>query len=177
MEEAMTVNQSDPGGYSEGGNPEGGARTEGAQSLSEVGERAKEVVRAKAEEAKAGLGEARHAAERQAEATIDHAAEEVSRTARALEDAASGMEGGTPQTLLREASRGLTRFADTMRGRSMSELVGEVSDFGRRNPAAFLGAAALAGFALARFGVASESGAERDYARDYERDYGGRDNG
>jgi hypothetical protein len=153
MEEPMTADHSGP----ETPTPGGEVVMEPAHSLSDVGERAKEVARQKAGEVQAGLGEARDAAARKAEATIDQAAEEVSRTARALDQAAGGMEGGTPQNLLREASRGLTRLSETMRGRSMSELVGELSAFGRRNPTAFLGAAALTGFALARFGVASES--------------------
>jgi hypothetical protein len=44
----------------------------------------------------------------------------------------------------------------------MSELIGDLADFGRRNPPAFLGAAALAGFALARFGIASERSSAAD---------------
>jgi hypothetical protein len=126
------------------------------ESLSEVGAKAAEVARRKGEEIREELGAARDAAAERAEATIDRAAEDVARTARALEDAARGLEGGgMPQGLLREASGALTQLSQAMRGRSLSELVGELSDFGRRNPPAFLGGAALAGFALARFGVAS----------------------
>lgn len=133
-------------------------RGEGAETLSDVGDKAKEIARQKGEEVRAGLDAARDAAAERAEATIDRAAEDVSRTARALEDAARGIEGGgVPQDLLRQASQGLAQLSDAMRGRSLSELVGEVSDFGRRNPPAFLGVAALAGFALARFGVASST--------------------
>ena len=130
---------------------------EGGESVSDVGEKAKELARRKGAEVREELGAARDAAAERAEATIDRAAEDVSRTARALDEAARGMEGsGMPQGLLREASRGLTQLSEAMRGRTISELIGDLSDFGRRNPPAFLGAAAIAGFALARFGVASE---------------------
>jgi len=165
----MTANQSGP----ETPRPQGEVEVDPAESLSDVGQKAKEMARQKAGEVQAGLGEARDAAARRAEATIDHAAEEVSRTARALEDAAGGMEDGTPQHLLREASRGLSRLSDTMRGRSMSELIGELSAFGRRNPTAFLGAAAATGFALARFGMASETSSAATTAEEREPGTGG----
>jgi hypothetical protein len=130
---------------------------ESREGLSDVGEKAKEMARRRGEEVREGLGEARDAAAERADATIDRAAEEVSDTARALGEAARSMQdGGMSQGLLREASHGLERLSGAMRGRSASELIADLSDFGRRNPAAFLGAAAVAGFALARFGVASE---------------------
>lgn len=130
---------------------------EGGETLSQVGEKAKEMARRTGDEVREGLGAARDAAAEHADATIDRAAEEVARTARALGEAAGGLEGGMPQGLLREASQGLERLSGAMRGRSASELIGDLSDFGRRNPSAFLGLATVAGFALARFGVASGS--------------------
>jgi hypothetical protein len=120
-------------------------------------------VRRKGDELRDGLGAVQNAATERAEATIDRAADDVAETARALGDAAQGLQGGgMAEGLLREASGGLTRLSEAMRGRSLSDLVGQLSDFGRRNPAAFLGGAALTGFALARFGVASGRHREDD---------------
>ncbi len=107
-------------------------------------------------EVRAALEDARDVAIDKAEATVDRTADDLSRAARALAAAARDVEGGgTPQKLLREASHGLMSLSEAMRGKSLSEMVGEVAEFGRRNPGAFLSGAALTGFALARFGVAS----------------------
>jgi hypothetical protein len=165
MEEWMTTERSGPEmtltadnelRYDSGGEGE---------SLSDVGAKAAEAARRKGEELREGLGTAKQAAAERAEATIDRAAEDIERTARALGDAAGGMQGGMPQGLLREASAALTELSQAMRGRSLSELVGQIEDFGRRNPPAFLGGAAIAGFALARFGVASARSGDREESR------------
>ena len=89
---------------------------EGGETLSQVGEKAKEMARRTGDEVREGLGAARDAAAEHADATIDRAAEEVARTARALGEAAGGLEGGMPQGLLREASQGLERLSGAMRG-------------------------------------------------------------
>lgn len=52
----------------------------------------------------------------------------------------------------------LTRAADMVRSQDLSSLTDEISDFARRNPAIFLGGAALLGFAAARLMKASERG-------------------
>ncbi len=50
----------------------------------------------------------------------------------------------------------LTQAADMIRGKDLGELVDDVTEFARRNPALFLGGAALLGFAAARMMKASE---------------------
>lgn len=98
----------------------------------------------------------------QSAAAKDTTANELSRTAKALEDAADDLaadqEGrsSVPQSLLREAANGLSELSRALEGKSVGQMVGDVSTFGRRNPVAFMGAAALAGFALGRFARASE---------------------
>jgi hypothetical protein len=107
------------------------------------------------EAAQSGLDEARSAAADTSEKAKATAAGEISRTAEGLEAAARELEGSPQHELLQEAADGLKQIARAVEGRSIGELAGELSDFGRRNPLAFLGGAAFAGFALARFARAS----------------------
>jgi hypothetical protein len=110
------------------------ARQAGAQ----VADRARQQATETGEQAKAG------------------AADEMERTAHALEAAADELEGAPMQReLFREAAQGLMDVSSAVRGRSIGEIVEELSAFGRRNPYGFLGGAALAGFAVARFARAS----------------------
>ena len=66
------------------------------------------------------------------------------------------MEGSPlQQDLLREAADGLKQIAHAVEGKSLGAMAAELSNFGRQNPVAYLGGAALVGFALARFARAS----------------------
>lgn len=80
-------------------------------------------------------------------------AEAVAGFAHAAQVAARDLEETSPQMarLIRAAADGADRVAEGIRTRSVSDLVDTLSDFGRRQPAAFLGGAVLAGFVLARF--------------------------
>lgn len=66
---------------------------------------------------------------------------------------ASEFENGLPQaaTYIRKTADQLETVSDAMRNRNMSEIVGKVQDFARRQPTAFFGAAVLMGFAAVRF--------------------------
>jgi hemerythrin superfamily protein len=50
-----------------------------------------------------------------------------------------------------QAAAGLERFSHTLRDRNLSSLVGQVENFARQQPVAFIGSAALVGFLAARF--------------------------
>jgi hypothetical protein len=129
----------------------------------EVGARAEGLK----ETARSTIEEARTAATEKTEAAKGQAAEEISRTARGLAAAADELEGSPlQQDLLREASEGLKQIAQAVQGKSVGELAGDLSDFGRRNPVAFLGGAALAGFALGRFARAAAPSAGADTGGD-----------
>lgn len=52
---------------------------------------------------------------------------------------------------IRRAAEQVESVSEALRRRDLNELVGEVQDFARRQPTAFLGATVLAGFALMRF--------------------------
>ena len=102
------------------------------------------------------LDEAKSAATEKIEETKDQAAGEIARTAEGLAAAAEEMEGSPfQQDLLREAADGLKQIARAVEGKSIGRMAGELSEFGRQNPVAYLGGAALVGFALARFARAS----------------------
>ena len=102
------------------------------------------------------LDEAKSTATEKAGEAKDQAADEIARTARGLEAAAEEMEGSPlQQDLLREAADGLKQIAHAVEGKSIGAMAAELSEFGRQNPVAYLGGAALVGFALARFARAS----------------------
>lgn len=114
-------------------------------------------LRARAE---TGLHDARERAAQQGETVKNSLADDVSQTAHALQTAAGEVDERSFQhQLLKGASDGLMQISDQMHGKSVGDMVASLADFGRRNPAAFLGGAALAGFALARFARASGTGA------------------
>ncbi len=78
--------------------------------------------------------------------------------AEAVERAGSELEKHD-QTLasqvVREAASGLSRLSKSIGGSSTGELVNSFRDFGRANPAAFIGGAVLLGVALGRFARAA----------------------
>ena len=52
---------------------------------------------------------------------------------------------------IRKAAAQLENVSEAMRNRNMSEIVGNVQQFARKQPTAFFGAAVLIGFAAVRF--------------------------
>ena len=115
------------------------------------------------------LDEAKSTATEKAGEAKAQAADEIARTARGLEAAADEMEGSPlQQDLLREAADGLKQIAHAVEGKSIGTMAADLSEFGRQNPVAYLGGAALVGFALARFARAStpaETGAASEPLR------------
>lgn len=128
----------------------------GRENLEQTGREALSAAQARTETLKAEAEDAMAAANaealRRTEAAKGRTAEEISRTAHGLETAAAELEGSPfQQDLLREAAGGLEQLSRAVDGRSIAQMTGDLSDFARRNPVGFLGGAALAGFALARF--------------------------
>ncbi len=86
------------------------------------------------------------------------AADEVKDVASALRTAADEMRDGSPQErTLSQIAQGLADASEAVRGKDLSEIVSDLNGFARRNPIAFLGGAALVGFAATRFAKASTS--------------------
>ena len=91
----------------------------------------------------------------------DGVADEVNDVASALRKAAGDMRGGSVQErTMSQIASGLADVSETIRGKDLSELSGDLSAFARRNPVAFLGGAALLGFAATRFAKATRPVAE-----------------
>lgn len=127
-----------------------------------------ETVKRKASEAKAAIAEGAGATLETVKDTVvgkaDAARETLSdvgdRLAATLERAsADGDNDALKSRLLSSVAQGLTSASDALRQRSVSELSADVRTLARRHPGAFMAAAAVAGFAAARF---IRSSARRD---------------
>ena len=126
------------------------------QTARDAGAAAQERLGDLRDAALSSLDEAKSTATEKAGEAKAQAADEIARTARGLEAAAAEMEGSPlQQDLLREAADGLKQIAHAVEGKSLGAMAAELSEFGRQNPMAYLGGAALVGFALARFARAS----------------------
>ncbi|MGI0522821.1 nutrient deprivation-induced protein [Rhizobium giardinii] len=86
------------------------------------------------------------------------AARQARGIASALEKVGAELERGEqPQVgrYARQIGDSIQRFANEMEDRDIGEVAGMAEDFGRRQPLAFLGVAAIAGLAASRFLMAS----------------------
>lgn len=113
-------------------------------------ESAQNIAQTAASEAQSYAGQAK-----------DAAAGEVKDVASALRTAADELRSGSPQErTFSQIADSLADASDALRSKDLGEMVGAVNDFARRNPMAFLGSAALIGFAATRFAKASGTGSE-----------------
>ncbi|MCF6445871.1 hypothetical protein [Nereida sp. MMG025] len=109
-----------------------------ADHARDLGQKAKDAVR--------------HTAQAQAQHAQDEAAAHVQTTSDAARAYAAEVPDDSVQAQAAQHIAGqLEQVAGHLRTADLSQTVGQVSDFARRNPALFIGAAALAGFAAARF--------------------------
>ena len=78
--------------------------------------------------------------------------ERVKDIAGAIRRAADELEGELPPaaTFIRRAADEIDAMADSVQRRDVRQLIGDVQSFARRQPAAFLGATVLGGFAILR---------------------------
>ncbi|MBB3595904.1 hypothetical protein FHX08_006324 [Rhizobium sp. BK529] len=86
------------------------------------------------------------------------AARQIEGVAAALEKVGNELESGDQRDvgrLAKRIGRDVQAIASNMQGRDLGEIAGMAEDFGRREPVAFLGAAALAGLVASRFLTAS----------------------
>ncbi len=99
----------------------------------------------------------RSEAEARAHDAKDSAADEVSGISSALNSAASEMrDGSLQQRSMSHIADRVAYASETLRDRDFGEMTQDLGTFARRNPALFLGGAALLGFAVARFAKSSE---------------------
>jgi len=80
-------------------------------------------------------------------------ADYVGNVANIVRRSANAFDSDIPQAghYIRKAAAQLENVSEAMRNRDMSEIVGNVQQFARRQPTAFFGAAVLLGFAAVRF--------------------------
>lgn len=130
----------------------------------EVASNLKDTVASAADEAvnqgESIMGAARERAEGLAEEGKQAVAGQASGLATAVRHAADDLEGTSPEIArhVRTAAEAVEGISATLRDRTAGQLIHDVTDFARRQPAAFFGVAALAGFALARFAKSSADG-------------------
>ncbi len=110
-------------------------------------QQASELWRDTQDTARAVIGEQKHAAA----GTINEFADTLRRVARES-------SGGSSQVakLAESAADGLQGVSEALRNKDLDGLLRDVESFARRQPVAFFGIAALAGFAAVRFLKASE---------------------
>lgn len=116
------------------------------------------------DEAEKQIGDIQAKAATAASEQKDIAADRINGFAAALKDTAENLDQRNETAVAgyaRDLAGGVERFSKTLKDRELGDLMGTVEDFGRRQPAAFLGIAALVGFASGRFAVASAEKRER----------------
>lgn len=128
------------------------------ERVSTLADRASEVAGQVRDQAAAAVSDvaqpmkerARELAEEQKQAGADR----LGGVARAVHHAADQLDKDLPPEASRyvhKAAEGIERVSSAMRERSVGELLDDLNDFARRQPAAFFGGAVLAGFVLTRF--------------------------
>lgn len=128
--------------------------------LKHASEEARSAATSAAESAKARAGEAVHEAQARVAAEAERrqkaAGDEAGRLAEAFRAGREKLDDGSWQArLFGYAADATEELAHTIRDRSAGDAVSAISDFGRRNPAMFVGGMALMGFALSRVATAS----------------------
>jgi phage host-nuclease inhibitor protein Gam len=154
-------------------------RTGGSVLPSEAERRLKEDAGAVVEAAKQEFGTVKAEAEAQAGAVVEQAKHEIGKAAEKakgmateqkefiahqVDDVAQAVNKVAGELEMNNAAIGgyartvadtVTNFSETIKNKDVDELLGMAQDFGRRQPAAFMGAMALMGFAASRFIMAS----------------------
>ena len=124
---------------------------------SDVGDHVTRAAKDKASElgaaAKKLSGDATEKIEDAANERKSMGANYIGSIAQAVDRAAGEFDTAVPQaaSYMRQASHQIQDFADSIDGRDVRELVGEVQDFARKQPTLFFGGAVILGFAALRF--------------------------
>jgi F0F1-type ATP synthase membrane subunit b/b' len=136
----------------------GAAKETLQDNIDTVRQHASEDVESLKAEAKSQIGAATDKAKGFAGDQKEMAATQLSGIAAAITKVAEELQR-TDQSAVagyaRDLAGGVGKFADTVQNKNVDDLMGMAEDFGRKQPVAFLGAAALAGFVASRFALAS----------------------
>lgn len=126
--------------------------------LDAIKQRAADDVSDLREQAEAKVGEATDKAKSFASDQKELAAGQIHGVADAISKVADELDNsdqGTVARYARDLASGISSMGKTIEDRDVDDLLGMAQDFGRKQPVAFLGAAALAGFVASRFAMAS----------------------
>ena len=133
----------------------GGGETEPATGLREKINEDLGAVKGAAEDvARKATDKAAELAEQQK----SYAADQIGKLASALEKVGRELQAedaGTVADYTKHLGTSARHFADKVKGKNFGQIAGIAEDFGRRQPLAFLGMAAIAGLAVSRFMMAS----------------------
>lgn len=104
-------------------------------------------------EARAVMGRVTEQLSETAEAGVDRGADALGSLVRAMQAAGKEVTAESPglANSIDEAASHVEAFADTIRGRTVSELASSAAELAKRNPTVFLAGAIAAGFAVSRF--------------------------
>jgi hypothetical protein len=127
--------------------------------LADLGEEMKHQAAALGEEAKAQIGEVAEKAKGLASEQKDLISGQLSGVSDALQKVADELErqDQSGAQYVRMVADGAAKLTSTVRDNDVDQILSMAQDFGRRQPAAFMGVAALLGFAASRFALASAS--------------------
>ncbi|MDB5370955.1 MAG: hypothetical protein JWP20_2513, partial [Roseomonas sp.] len=157
------------------GNIAAGAR----QTGSELQDEASNVMSGMKDMGAELAGVARLKAAGLAEQGKEAGAERAEGLANAVRRVADDLEDSSPEIAkhVRSAADSVESVASSLRQRSAGDLLNDVNDFARRQPAAFFGVAVLAGFAVSRFAKSSAPGRAGHGQGDHDLRHGGAPSG
>jgi len=138
--------------------------TSGLDGMARRTEKAKEIVGQAGHVLKAEAQSFASAAQDRVRAEAQKGAQVGARTlgdfanaVRKAGDELSQADQSPASHLVRQAADGLESLSRNLADKDPGDILNSVRDFGRRNPAAFIGGAVLVGLALGRFARASET--------------------
>jgi ElaB/YqjD/DUF883 family membrane-anchored ribosome-binding protein len=127
-------------------------------STSDIKQKVSEDIRSVQQKAQDSLSDVSDKAKDAASTQKNMIAEKMSGIATAMEKIGGELEQGDQPDIgrmTRNLSSSLRTFSDDIKDRDLGQIAGMAEDFGRKQPLAFLGIAAVAGLAASRFLTAS----------------------
>lgn len=139
---------------------DGGVSKTPSADLHELKDKVRDDVTVVTDAVKQGADNAMQKVEDTVAEQTTFVARHVGGIATALQKVGAELENGDQASIGRYATQigeSVRSVADSMEGRDLREIAAMAEDFGRKQPLAFLGVAALAGLAASRFLTASAS--------------------
>jgi phage-related minor tail protein len=127
--------------------------------IEDVTNQVKQEAAALGDEAKAQLADAAEKAKGMAEEQKQLLVDQLDGVSSSLDKVAGELEeqGEGTARYVRMVADGASKLTSTVRDNNVDDMLAMAEDFGRKQPVAFMGAAALLGFVASRFLVASAS--------------------